>query len=335
MNIYLKYVISLSSLFSIISTNSYVPIIAIVSLPEPTNQIVIEKTQVMAHYVKWIEIAGGKTIAIHPWMNDDELKIIFGKVNGFLWQGGGKELDLNDQYEIFTKKILVKIIELKFVHNISIPLWTTCLGFELLSMFYANTHDVLSSFNSYNLQSPLIFNETIIENSRMFSYFSKEDLNNLKNRNTTAHFHHKGVNVENFEKYPFLNQTFKITSYGVGLDKNNTSIESFEAYDYPLYGVQFHPEKIASDYIASHEIPQSPEAIRTSNNLAIFFVNEAKKNNNIFKEEDKKTFDFIDMYNTKFENKSGNMVVYYNKNSTNTSNNFVRLNHNHNIKFLE
>jgi len=326
-------------LLTIVTSNTYVPIIAIVSIPDPSDQIDIQRTNVMGHYIRWIESAGGLTMAIHPWTSDTELDEILTKVNGFLWQGGGKDLDLNGQFELFSAKILNKIIDLKDKKNISIPLWVTCQGFELLNMIFAGTHDVLSKFDANNISSPLIFNQTVIENSRMYSFFSKQDLQNLRTMNTTAHFHHWGTTPEQFEQYPLLKNFFRVTSFAQGFDKNNTSIESYEAYDYDIYGVQYHPEKVSSDYKQDDDIPQSPEAIRVSSNLAVYFVNQCKKNPNVFTLDDRKKYDFIDMYQTKFVEVYETKVTYYYKNGTKFYDNYdvnVDFTGNGNgIKFLE
>lgn len=48
------------------------------------------------------------------------------------------------------------------------------------------------------------------------------------------------------------------------------------AYKYPIYGVQWHPEKNAFEWKDSPGIPHSPSAIRAAYYIADFFVNEGK-----------------------------------------------------------
>ena len=49
------------------------------------------------------------------------------------------------------------------------------------------------------------------------------------------------------------------------------------AKDYPIYGVQFHPEKNGFEWVADSEaIPHSEHAVIIMQNLANFFVEEGQ-----------------------------------------------------------
>ena len=48
------------------------------------------------------------------------------------------------------------------------------------------------------------------------------------------------------------------------------------AKDYPIYGVQFHPEKNGFEWIAEEAIPHSEHAVIIMQNLANFFVEEGQ-----------------------------------------------------------
>ena len=47
------------------------------------------------------------------------------------------------------------------------------------------------------------------------------------------------------------------------------------AYDYPIYGTQWHPEKNAFEWTKPY-IPHSPTAVKITFYMAQFFVNEGK-----------------------------------------------------------
>jgi len=110
----------------------------------------------------------------------------------------------------------------------------------------------------------------------------------------------------------YWKKMFKVTTYGVGRDKENVSIESYEAFNYPIYAVQYHPEMVY-DITQWSNVPQSPEAFRISSNLGLFFINEARKNENNFTYADRQRFDFIDMYYGNFTEVDEAMYVYYKK----------------------
>lgn len=52
-----------------------------------------------------------------------------------------------------------------------------------------------------------------------------------------------------------------------------SSLTSWPAYDYPIYGTQWHPEKNAFEWTKSY-IPHSRSAVKTTFYMAEFFVSE-------------------------------------------------------------
>ena len=58
----------------------------------------------------------------------------------------------------------------------------------------------------------------------------------------------------------------------------------FSAYEYPIYGTQWHPEKTNFEYNTNEKIPHSFTAIQASQYMANFFVNEARKSDHAFKD---------------------------------------------------
>lgn len=110
------------------------------------------------------------------------------------------------------------------------------------------------------------------------------------------------------------------------------------AYDYPIYGTQWHPEKNAFEWTRPY-IPHSPSAIKTTFYLAQFFVSEgmsilsfwflndivsscimlilfslpiARKNFHKFESEDEESNALIYNYNPVFTGpKSGFEQIYF------------------------
>ncbi|KAI2662278.1 Gamma-glutamyl hydrolase [Labeo rohita] len=59
-------------------------------------------------------------------------------------------------------------------------------------------------------------------------------------------------------------------------DGHNEFVSTMEAYDFPIYATQWHPEKNAFEWTRPY-IPHTPSAIKTTFYMAYFFVNEARK----------------------------------------------------------
>ena len=53
-------------------------------------------------------------------------------------------------------------------------------------------------------------------------------------------------------------------------------VSSFEHKQYPIYGVQFHPEKNAYEWRATNNNPHTANAILVGQYFANFFINEGK-----------------------------------------------------------
>jgi gamma-glutamyl hydrolase len=274
------------------------PIIAILANSQPDDSVDIQSSRVNYQYVRWLEQSRAEAVVIQPWYTQSQIEEILSKVNGVLWQGGDRNLKLNGQYENVARIILNYVMNLYDSKGVSLPLWGTCQGFELLHSLLANSTDVLTHFNSSNIRSPIQLESNQIKNSKMFTDFSLKDIYNLQNLNTTAQFHQLGVDDSQYEKYDVLNKTLRITSHG--LDLNNKSyIASVEGFKYPIYAIQFHPEMVSYTLDDENGVPQSIEAIKISQLFSNFLVAEVMKNmkyNQTMTNEDKIKYDFINAF---------------------------------------
>ena len=64
-------------------------------------------------------------------------------------------------------------------------------------------------------------------------------------------------------------------------------VTSIEAYNYPIYGVQFHPEKTLYEFsYADGVIPRTAEARQLAEDITFNFVEETKKSQHYFNSQD-------------------------------------------------
>ncbi|NWW76713.1 GGH hydrolase, partial [Climacteris rufus] len=77
-------------------------------------------------------------------------------------------------------------------------------------------------------------------------------------------------------------------------------VSTMEAREYPIYGVQWHPEKNPFEWKPSPGIPHSPSAVRAAYYMADFFVNEARKSLHHFSSEDEEEKELIYNYKPVF-----------------------------------
>lgn len=270
------------------------PVIAILANPVPDDAVDILSSKVNYLNVRWLEQSRAEVVVIQPWHSKNKVEEILNKVNGVLLPGGDRNLKIGGQFENVAKYILDHVIHLYDTQGITLPLWGTCQGFELLHVLMANSTDVLSKYNAFNIRSALQINQENFNSARMFKDFSEKDAYNIQKYNLTAQFHNWGVAESEYEKFPILKKTFMITSYAKDLD-NKTYINSVEGVKYPFYAVQFHPEMVLLKK-ELEGVPRSMTAVKLSQLFGNFYVEELSKNKNRISYEEMKKFDHLDSY---------------------------------------
>ena len=286
-----KHLIILLNIISI--SLEYKPVIGIYGVVSPSDDYIkYNKETLDEALVRWLEDEGAKIILIHHWYSHEILDEITSKINGILLPGVlRKKNSLDNLWESNAKYLINKSIEKK------IPIIGICRGFLLLSSIIGNNMNILSLYNNKRA-----FNVEIIPESfkaKLFSLFQPKNFEEMKNLLTTPFYHIRGIIPEDFKKNKILNENFIITSYGY--DKNGKkfvgSIESKNMNKFQIYGLQFHPEKAPYIRHPRYKNKQTNDTIQRSQLIALFFVNECKKNNHKFSENDFQKFDFIDTYN--------------------------------------
>lgn len=233
---------------------------------------------IAASYVKFVEGAGGRVVPIWIGQPRDYYMDVMSKINGVLLPGGATYFNQSEGYADAGKHIF-EIAKDMNDHGVHMPVWGTCLGFELLVYHSANGTDPRTGCASSRQALPLEFKEDF-RKSRLFQNASDEIVNILENYAVTANFHIFCFTEETFATLK-LNDVWKVMS--VNHDWNGVEfISTIEHKKYPFYGVQFHPEKNLYEFVPNHNITHTSQAIRASQYFANFIVDEARKNPNRF-----------------------------------------------------
>lgn len=221
------------------------PIIGIVSNPYPENSDFTTISYTSSNYLQFLESLNAKTLPILFSYSENELDYIIPKINGLLFQGGGRDFR-RGTFELQAQSIINKANKAK------IPIWFTCQGFELLYYIltdYSST--TLEKSNSWGVALPIYSNMSNkkLSDSKMFKYFSQEEISKLesKDERSTIHFHNLMVSPILHKKYSKLDDILLITTVGYDLDGKQfiSSVESKDFTKNKYFAVQFHPEKQA------------------------------------------------------------------------------------------
>jgi gamma-glutamyl hydrolase len=270
--------------------NEYKPIIGIFANPSPeSDHKFFNKTYVPLSYIRWLESYGAEVMVIQEWYDYKEIDDILKQINGILFTGGGRDFNLSSTWELKVIYTIEKGNEYK------IPIWGTCMGFQLINVLLSRNEKILiQKYNDSSVAHGIIFTNNT-KNSRMFHLFNESNLKNLE-ENSTLYFHSWGFDPETYMKTN-LTTIFYVTSTAEDND-DSKFINSIEGIKNKIYGTQFHPEKIPYIRQNSYKLKHDNKILRVSNLLGAFFIEEARQNNNTFKGK-KSDFYFINSYSNK------------------------------------
>jgi len=256
------------------------PVIGIVSYPvDVPAEEKYGNYYIAASYVKFVESAGGQVIPIKYDASQDELLTIFNQVNRVLFPGGGADISVNSALWN-TAKYLVDLAISANDKGDYFPIAGHCLGFELLSNVIAQNNTILERFDSENISLPLNFYDAY-KQSRIFGNTAQNIIDILSKQAVTMNNHQFGVTPYTYSTNMALSSFYRVISSSV--DRNNkVFVSTVEAFKYPIYAYQWHPEKAAFEWTFTEGIDHSTDSIMANNYVATFFVSEARKNNHVF-----------------------------------------------------
>ncbi|XP_041823616.1 gamma-glutamyl hydrolase [Melanotaenia boesemani] len=238
-----------------------------------------QSAYIAASYVKFLEAAGARVVPVMINQTLEEYKTLFNSINGILYPGGGVSI-ISSGYERAAKIFYELAIEAN-KRGDYFPVWGTCLGFEQLTYLTSGKFS-LSHTNTSGVALPLNFTEDM-KDSRMFKGFPSEVMAALASEPITENSHQWSLATSTYNTNEKLRTFYKVLS--TNTDGNVEFVSTVEAYTYPIYGTQWHPEKNAFEWTKPY-IPHSPSAVKTTFYMAEFFVNEARKSFHRFESQE-------------------------------------------------
>lgn len=256
------------------------PIIGILS--QPGDPAPDGMSYIAASYIKWVEAAGARVIPIMYDLTDDEIRERFNVINGLLIPGGGAKLEPGHRFYDTADLLVGLAIEANDAGDY-FPVHGTCLGMETLSIIFSKNYTLLTKFNAEDAPAPLFYTDEAT-NSHFIKSLPADVVYNLQNYPIAMENHMNGLSMVSYQENRPLRDFFKVLS--LSLDKDGAPyVSTMEAHQYPITAVQWHPEKNAFEWSPELHIPHSPDAVRMCQEIANFFVSEARRNLHAAKEE--------------------------------------------------
>ncbi|XP_042037413.1 gamma-glutamyl hydrolase 2-like isoform X2 [Salvia splendens] len=225
---------------------------------------------IAASYVKFVESAGARVV---PLIYNEPPEVLYKKlslVNGVIFTGGSSKTGL--YFEVVTS--IFKDVLRKNDAGDRFPLLAICLGFELLTMIVSKDNNILERFSASDQASTLQFVENIDISGTVFQRFPPVLLNKLSTECIVMQNHKFGISPEKLQKTESLSSFFEILTTTADSD-DKVYVSTAQAHRYPVTALQWHPEKNAFEW-ASSSIPHSEDAIQVTQNVANFFIREAR-----------------------------------------------------------
>ncbi|KAJ7999305.1 hypothetical protein DPEC_G00193000 [Dallia pectoralis] len=256
---------------------NYRPIIGVLSQENIVGDIYAQGlSYIAASYVKYLESAGARVIPIRINQTDGEYEKIFNSINGLLLPGG--DVDLHTSQFSRLSKIFYDLAIKANDASDYFPIWGTCQGLQQMTVLTCNKN-LLTLTDTRAVSLPLTFTPAS-QNSRLFKAFPKDLLQSLSEDNITSNFHSWSLSLQNYSRNAKLKRFYKVLT--TNTDGKKEFISTMEAYRYPFYAVQWHPEKSPFEWVNKPGMVHSTASIRASFHTAHFFVSEAMKNNHTF-----------------------------------------------------
>jgi len=271
------------------------PVIGIVSTPSdfPQAYSPTQFSYIKDMYVDFVIAADAIPIAI-PWdLPVRDMVTILNSVNGLLFTGGDTSLweyDANANemlFSNFTKRVAFIVDQVMKMNDrgVHFPIYGVCQGHQVIPLAVFGKPSAIDHFLHYGQLDTLDFPIEGKE-SRMFRNMPNH-LFSFLNSKKSMYFNHKyGFNASVLEEQKILEDFFFITAKGTD-DNGKEFIAALEAKNYPIYTVQYHPERILAEWKNKTHYAHADEAAEAAIILAQFLVSEAKKNSNKFQSLEK------------------------------------------------
>jgi gamma-glutamyl hydrolase len=201
------------------------------------------KSYIVTAHLDWLKSVNIEPLEI-PYYSNNFNKYMK-KINGLYLPSGGVFAQTQPDYYYAAKK-LIQLAKSENDKGNHFPIWGGCMGMQQMLIEADKKDNYINFYRKFNsdenLRVPLLDYRNNNRSSRLFSYFNERKMKEIEERNSSLHNHELGISPSKFMKNKNISKFYKIINISYDRD-NKPFVSSIEAYEYPFYGVQWHPER--------------------------------------------------------------------------------------------
>jgi gamma-glutamyl hydrolase len=264
------------------------------------------KKKIFIKKCKQVEQGGARVVPLFIGKDKSYYRSMMTKINGVLLPGGTFETRKTAGFLNAAETIITIATEMNR-NGEFFPVFGIGIGMEMLLYFTNKKNDIMEACDIGS--SSLSLTLTKRESRATALYNSSSDhIRTLMTTHPVATFNTKRCHTRDAFKRSSLPKLW--IPFSLNQEKGGKIfVSSVEHKKLPFYGVMFHPEKPAYEWVEKNNIPHTLATIEVSQYFANYFANECRKSKHWFPSKEEEDKHLIENHVVQFTGRRGSKFI--------------------------